>query len=113
MMKQNEDEEETKTVHLCKEENVLQPFSFQKPLKAGSEDNENEMITAFLPDFQDDDLGSMDISGFGDPDTFSLPVPYMGSLGQKRSGSTLISGICSFMKQIRKPAMERLRGMEL
>ena len=28
------------------------------------------MITAFLPDFQDDDLGSMDISGFGDPDTF-------------------------------------------
>ena len=28
------------------------------------------MITAFLPEFQDDDLGDMDVSGFGDPDTF-------------------------------------------
>ncbi len=67
---ENEDEEETKQYIYVREETQLQPFSFQKPLKAGSEDNENEMITAFLPDFQDDDLGSMDISGFGDPDTF-------------------------------------------
>ena len=61
---ENEDEEETKQYIYVREETQLQPFSFQKPLKAGSEDNENEMITAFLPDFQDDDLGEMDVSCF-------------------------------------------------
>ena len=37
---ENEDEEETKQYIYVREETQLQPFSFQKPLKAGSEDNE-------------------------------------------------------------------------
>ena len=34
------------------------------------EDDDDEMITAFLPDFEDDDLGAMDVSSYGNPDTF-------------------------------------------
>lgn len=73
------DREITEQYIYSREETQLSPLSSFEPVEKTDEkislfredeEDGDEMITAFLPEFQDDDLGDMDVSGFGDPDTF-------------------------------------------
>ena len=73
------DLETTEQYIYTREEISLEPISLWESLRenvwnsvkaiffSSEDDDDFEGITAFLPDFQDDDLGEMDVSCFGDP----------------------------------------------